>query len=118
MAYSTCCIPDTCDTSIRRARSATYNNGPTRPVHPELERAEILLSLRDVDGVVLFDDDTPIAVIDRIQPDVLVKGADWGHDAIVGRDIVEARGGRVVRIPLADGFSSTQLIRRAAAARR
>ncbi len=104
--------------AVNTDRSVRANKGPTRPVHPELERAEILLSLRDVDGVVLFDDDTPIAVIDRIQPDVLVKGADWGHDAIVGRDIVEARGGRVVRIPLADGFSSTQLIRRAAAARR
>ena len=58
----------------------------------------------------MFDEDTPLAIITEIQPDVLVKGADWGHDDIVGRDVVEARGGRVVRLELAKGFSTTNLI--------
>ena len=60
---------------------------------------------------MIFDEETPHAIISRIQPDVLVKGADWGADDIVGRDVVEARGGRVVRIELAPGYSTTELIR-------
>jgi bifunctional ADP-heptose synthase (sugar kinase/adenylyltransferase) len=63
-----------------------------------------------VDAVVIFDQETPHAIVTTVQPDILVKGADWGADAIVGRDVVEARGGRVVRIPLAEGFSTTALI--------
>ena len=70
----------------------------------------MLLALDGVDAVVIFDEDTPHAIITAIQPDVLVKGADWGPDDIVGRDVVEARGGRVVRIALAPGFSTTELI--------
>jgi len=66
--------------------------------------------LRSVDAVTMFDEETPQAVIAALQPDVLVKGADWGPDNIVGRDVVEARGGKVVRVPLAEGFSSTRLI--------
>ena len=61
---------------------------------------------------VIFDEDTPHEIIARIQPDVLVKGADWGRERIVGADVVEARGGRVVRIALADGYSTTSLIDR------
>ena len=71
-----------------------------RPITPEAERAEILLALECVDAAVIFDEDTPDAIIKRVQPDVLVKGADWGPDNIVGRDTVEARGGRVVRMEL------------------
>jgi bifunctional ADP-heptose synthase (sugar kinase/adenylyltransferase) len=63
-----------------------------------------------VDVVLVFDGDTPEEVVAAIQPDVLVKGADWAHDEIVGRDVVEARGGRVVRTPLAEGYSTTRLI--------
>jgi bifunctional ADP-heptose synthase (sugar kinase/adenylyltransferase) len=59
---------------------------------------------------VIFDEDTPQAVISRIQPDILVKGADWGADAIVGRDVVEARGGRVVRIDIVGGYSTTDIV--------
>jgi bifunctional ADP-heptose synthase (sugar kinase/adenylyltransferase) len=78
-----------------------------------MERAEVLLALGCVDATVIFDEDTPHAVISCIQPDILVKGADWGEDDIVGRDVVEGRGGRVVRMPLAPGLSTTDIIRRA-----
>jgi rfaE bifunctional protein nucleotidyltransferase chain/domain len=92
-------------------RSVRANKGPTRPITTEAERAEVLLALACVDAVVVFDDDTPDAVIKHLQPDVLVKGADWGPDNIVGRDTVEARGGRVVRMALAPGYSTSELIR-------
>jgi D-beta-D-heptose 7-phosphate kinase/D-beta-D-heptose 1-phosphate adenosyltransferase len=85
--------------------------GPDRPITTERERAEVLLALACVDGVVIFEEETPHAIIRTIQPDVLVKGADWGPDDIVGRDVVEARGGRVVRITLSPGHSTSQLIR-------
>jgi D-beta-D-heptose 7-phosphate kinase/D-beta-D-heptose 1-phosphate adenosyltransferase len=81
-------------------------------VNPEGERAEVLLALGCVDAAIIFDQDTPRETIAVIQPDILVKGADWGPDDIVGRDVVEARGGRVVRIPLTPGLSTTELIRR------
>lgn len=93
-------------------RSVGANKGPERPITPENERAEILLALECVDAVAIFDDDTPAEIIKRVQPDVLVKGADWGPDNIVGRDTVEARGGRVVRMPLLEGYSTTELLRR------
>ena len=83
-----------------------------RPVNPENERAEVLGALASVDAVVIFDEDTPHAIISALQPDVLVKGADWGEKNIVGRDVVEARGGRVIRVPLADGYSTTSLIKK------
>jgi D-beta-D-heptose 7-phosphate kinase/D-beta-D-heptose 1-phosphate adenosyltransferase len=89
------------------------NKGPERPINPERERAEVLEALQCVDAVALFDDDTPAEIIRRVQPDVLVKGADWGPDNIVGRETVEARGGRVVRMPLSEGYSTTELLRRA-----
>jgi rfaE bifunctional protein nucleotidyltransferase chain/domain len=94
------------DASVRR------NKGPERPINPEGERAELLEALECVDAVVLFDDDTPAEIIRAIQPDVLAKGADWAENAIVGRDTVEARGGRVVRIPVEQGFSTTSIIER------
>ena len=98
-------------------RSVRANKGPSRPLNPEAERAEVLLALACVDAVVVFDDTTPHALIASVQPDVLVKGADWAEDNIVGRDIVEARGGRVVRMPIEAGFSTTELLRRAQASR-
>ena len=101
---------------INSDRSVRAIKDPGRPLNPEDERAEILLALDCVDAVVVFDEDTPHRLIEQIQPDVLVKGADWGLSDIVGRDIVEARGGRVVRIELAEGYSTTSLIRRARAA--
>jgi rfaE bifunctional protein nucleotidyltransferase chain/domain len=85
---------------------------PNRPINSENERAEVLSALAAVDAVVIFDEDTPHEIIKALQPDILVKGADWGENAIIGRDIVEARGGRVVRIQLADGYSTTKIIDR------
>jgi len=97
---------------VNSDRSVRANKGPNRPITPEGERAELIASLGSVDAVSVFDDDTPHALITAVQPDVLVKGADWGPDNIVGRDVVEARGGTVVRVALAEGFSSTRLIDR------
>ena len=94
-------------------RSVNAIKGPSRPVTPEHERAEILLALSSVDAVAIFDEETPHALITLVRPDVLVKGADWGEGDIVGRDVVEAGGGRVVRITLSPGHSTTNLIRRA-----
>jgi rfaE bifunctional protein nucleotidyltransferase chain/domain len=94
------------DDSVRR------NKGADRPVTPAAERAEVVAALACVDGAVIFDEDTPHALIAALQPDTLVKGADWAEDAIVGRDLVEARGGRVVRIALEAGHSTTAIIRR------
>ena len=85
---------------------------PDRPINGEAERAEVLSALASVDAVVIFDEDTPHEIISALQPDILVKGADWGENAIVGRDVVEARGGRVVRIPLAEGYSTTAILGR------
>ena len=95
---------------VNSDRSVRANKGPARPVNPETERAEVIAALECVDAAVVFDQDTPHQIISRLQPDVLVKGADWAEDAIVGRDVVEARGGRVVRIPIEQGFSTTELI--------
>ena len=86
---------------------------PDRPINSEHDRAEVLSALASVDAVVVFDEETPHEIISAIQPDILVKGADWGENAIVGRDIVEARGGRVVRIALAEGYSTTKILERA-----
>ena len=90
----------------------TLGKAPDRPINSEHERAEILGALAAVDAVVIFDEETPHEIITAIQPDILVKGADWGENAIVGRDVVEARGGKVVRIALAEGYSTTRLIER------
>jgi len=95
---------------VNSDRSVHANKGPSRPITPEAERAELLAALACVDAVAVFDDDTPAEIIKRIQPDVLVKGADWAADAIVGRDIVEARGGKVVRIDVEPGWSTSSII--------
>ena len=95
------------DRSVR-----TLGKAPDRPINPEQERAEILEALAAVDAVVVFDEETPHEIISALQPDILVKGADWGEDNIVGRDVVEARGGRVVRMALAQGYSTTSILDR------
>jgi D-beta-D-heptose 7-phosphate kinase/D-beta-D-heptose 1-phosphate adenosyltransferase len=91
-------------------RSVRAIKGPHRPITPEAERAELVAALACVDAAVLFDEDTPQAIIEAIQPDVLVKGADWAEDAIVGREVVEARGGRVVRMAIERGYSTSAII--------
>ncbi len=94
------------DASVRQLK------GAGRPVLPELERAEILAALECVDAVVTFDDLTPRELIARLLPDVLVKGGDWPGDQIVGREEVEAAGGRVVSIPVVPGYSTTEILRK------
>ena len=97
---------------VNSDRSVRANKGTSRPIVPEHERAELLAALACVDAVVIFDEDTPADIIRRVQPDVLVKGADWAADQIVGRDTVEARGGKVVRIPVEPGWSTSNILAR------
>jgi rfaE bifunctional protein nucleotidyltransferase chain/domain len=94
------------DESVRR------NKGPGRPITPQEERAEVLAALASVDAVVVFPEDTPADIIRQVQPDILVKGAGWPADQIVGRDTVEARGGRVVLVPIEQGYSTTSIVER------
>lgn len=95
------------DASVRR-----LGKGTDRPLVPDGDRARLLAALACVDCVVLFDEDTPLELIRALRPDVLVKGADYGRDQIVGADDVEGWGGRVLRIPLVPGKSTTDLVRR------
>jgi D-beta-D-heptose 7-phosphate kinase/D-beta-D-heptose 1-phosphate adenosyltransferase len=95
------------DASVRR-----LSKGPERPLVPEAARAEVVAALAAVDWVTVFDEDTPAELIAAVLPDVLVKGADWAPDAVVGREVVEARGGRVLLVPLVEGFSTTALVER------
>jgi rfaE bifunctional protein nucleotidyltransferase chain/domain len=97
---------------VNSDRSVRLIKGPGRPINAEEERAEVLQALACVDAVVIFDEATPRALILALQPDVLVKGADWAEDEIVGRDIVEARGGRVVRVAIEAGHSTTAIVNR------
>ena len=93
-------------------RGVRQLKGEGRPVLPELERAEILASLECVDAVVIFDEPTPREVIARLLPDILVKGGDWAGDKIVGREEVEAAGGRVVSVPVVQGHSTSEILRK------
>jgi D-beta-D-heptose 7-phosphate kinase/D-beta-D-heptose 1-phosphate adenosyltransferase len=91
------------DDSVQRLK------GPSRPILDEQTRARLALQLEAVDGVVLFDEDTPRELIAAVLPDILVKGADWAH-FIAGREEVEAAGGRVEALPLEPGYSTTNLV--------
>jgi rfaE bifunctional protein nucleotidyltransferase chain/domain len=93
------------DDSVRRLK------GPERPVFSENERAEMLEAMECVDCVVVFSEDTPLRAVEAAMPDVLVKGGDYTEDAVVGRDFVEAHGGRLAIVPPLDGFSSTAMLR-------
>lgn len=93
------------DASVKR-----LGKSPERPINSEQTRATILASLECVDAIILFDENTPLELIEFIQPDVLVKGSDYKAEDIVGYDIVTAKGGKVVTIQLVDGFSTTKLI--------
>jgi len=97
---------------VNADRSVRRNKGPGRPITPEYERAEVLAALACVDAVVIFEQETPAEIVRLVQPDVLVKGADWPADQIVGRDTVEARGGRVVLVPTEEGHSTTAIVTR------
>jgi rfaE bifunctional protein nucleotidyltransferase chain/domain len=98
--------------AVNSDRSVREMKGAGRPLVPEGERAEVLAALEAVDWVVIFDDPTPRRLIARLVPEVLVKGGDWGEDEIVGREEVEAAGGRVVRVPLEPGLSTSEMIDR------
>lgn len=99
-------------------RSVRGLKGPGRPLMSERDRARMLAAFECVDYVTIFGERTPLETIRLLRPDVLVKGADWGADAIVGRTEVESWGGRVVRIPLKRGYSSTRLIEKIRRGRR
>jgi len=92
--------------------SVTRLKGQGRPIMTAEERAEVLSALTSVDHLVFFDEDTPRSLIDAVAPDILVKGADWAPDAIVGSQETLARGGRLKRITVVPGLSTTELIRR------
>lgn len=94
------------DDSVRRLK------GPSRPIFPALERAELLLALRWVDVVTVFGEDTPQAVIEKIRPDVLVKGAEYGAGEIVGETFITGYGGTVVRVPMREGYATSRIVRR------
>lgn len=95
--------------------SITRLKGPTRPVQAAADRAEVLAAIRHVDLVVIFAEDTPLALIEALEPDLLVKGSDYAEDAIVGADFVKARGGSVSRVDLREGHSTSSIIVRSGA---
>jgi D-beta-D-heptose 7-phosphate kinase/D-beta-D-heptose 1-phosphate adenosyltransferase len=95
------------DDSVRRLK------GPARPLQSEIARATVLASLKSVDAVVIFDEDNPMQLIDLLEPDVLVKGADYTSDQVVGADLVARRGGRVLLAELIPGHSTTNTLERA-----
>ena len=94
------------DASVRRLK------GPSRPIVGEQDRLALVRALACVDLAVLFDDDTPLRLIEAIQPDVLAKGADYAPADIVGREVVESHGGRVTTIPLREGLSTSEIVKR------
>ena len=92
------------DESVHRLK------GPERPICSSAERAFVVAGLEAVDAVVVFDEDTPLELVEAVEPDVIVKGGDYTPETIVGADFVTARGGRVVVVPTVEGFSTTSLI--------
>ena len=97
---------------INSDRSVRALKGPGRPVVGQRDRARVLAALESVDYVTVFDEPTPQRLLEALRPHVLIKGADWAASAIVGRDVVRQRGGRVIRFPLLKGYSTSRLIRR------
>jgi len=98
--------------AVNSDSSVRGNKGPERPLVPQQDRAEVLAALSSVDYVTIFDEPTPRELISRVLPNILVKGADWALDEVAGREEVEASGGRVISIPLAQGYSTTSLVQR------
>lgn len=98
--------------ALNSDRSVKALKGPTRPVLPESDRAELIGALEMVDYVVLFDEPDPYRLIETLRPDVLAKGGDWTSEKIIGSEVVEQGGGRVAVIPYLKGFSTTEIIDR------
>ncbi|AKD05564.1 hypothetical protein PKOR_06680 [Pontibacter korlensis] len=94
------------DASISRIK------GPTRPLQDEMSRARVMASLLFIDAVVFFDEDTPLELIEAVQPDILVKGDDYAVEQIVGHEVVQARGGSVQTVPLVKGYSTTNIVKK------
>ena len=94
------------DSSVRRIK------GMHRPILPQQDRAALLAALGCVDMVVIFEEDTPLSLIEALRPDVLVKGADYTREAVVGHELVEGWGGRVVLVPLVENLSTTGIVER------
>jgi rfaE bifunctional protein nucleotidyltransferase chain/domain len=92
------------DNSVRSLK------GPSRPFTPEDQRAAMLAAVEDVDYVVIFDELDPLAIITDIKPHVLLKGEDWAEGTVIGQDVVESEGGKVIRVPLTQGVSTSSLI--------
>ena len=99
---------------INSDRSVKKIKGPPRPIVPEMDRAELLMGLRPIDHVIIFDEETPLNLISKVQPDILVKGGDWNPEEIVGSNIVKASGGKVLSIDFEDGHSTTNIIKKIA----
>ena len=97
---------------VNSDRSVRTLKGPGRPLVAQRDRALLLAALHSVDYVTVFDQATPLELLKRLRPHVLVKGADWGASEIIGRELIQARGGRVVRLPLLKGHSTSRLIER------
>jgi rfaE bifunctional protein nucleotidyltransferase chain/domain len=96
--------------AVNSDRSVKAVKGEGRPIMPAEERSELLAALSFVDGVVIFDEDNPLKIIQAILPDVLVKGGDWPVNKIIGADVVKGAGGEVKRIPFVSGYSTTGII--------
>src|SRR5262249_34610778 len=105
-------LGDTLIVALNSDRSVRILKGSDRPILNERDRAEVMASLAVVDYVLVFDDETPREVISKLLPDVLVKGGDWPIDQIVGREEVEATGGRVLSLPYVEGSSTSEILRR------
>jgi len=103
-------LGDALTVGVNSDRSVRAMKGAGRPIVPERERAEVLGALECVDAVVVFDEPTPREIIAALLPDVLVKGGDWGHEQIIGREEVEAAGGRVVSVPVVAGYSTSAMV--------
>ena len=95
------------DASVRR-----LNKGPERPLRSESDRAYVLAAFEAVDAVVIFDEDTPLAIVTALEPDVLVKGGDYREETIVGAKEVRARGGTIEVVPIREGFSTSSIVER------
>jgi rfaE bifunctional protein nucleotidyltransferase chain/domain len=98
--------------AVNSDRSVKSIKGPERPINNQADRAEMLAALGCVDSVIIFDEETPLKVIEDLMPDMLVKGGDWKVEDIVGSDVVTASGGEVRSIPFVSGFSTTGIIKK------
>ena len=98
--------------ALNSDRSVKELKGPQRPILPETDRLELIAALEMVDYVILFDEPDPYRLIDAIKPNVLVKGGDWVEGTIIGADVVEREGGRILSIPYIEGFSTTEIIQK------